>query len=332
MTSREPSIVDVARAAGVSKSTASRALLGGSVTEQTRRAVEAAADELGYVKNSNARAMRTRPTTIGVLVRAAQMSFYGELVAGLQAALEPAGHPLVVVPGLDSPAAQEEALRTLLSMRVSGLILASGRVPLRAAQAAARSVPVVFAGRSTRGAQITSVSDDPRGADALADLVAELGHTRVGVATVARSDSQTRHRRTSRMVTRLRSHGLEPVELPLGTPDRIDPGAVTELAGRASAIMLPNDPLLLQAWAALEAAGLRVPHDVSLTGYDGVGELASPALGLTTWRQDLGAMAKVSVDALLSRLADPDVGARHVVVRGSLQRGRTLSRATGARG
>lgn len=85
-------------------------------------------------------------------------------------------------------------------------------------------------------------------------------------------------------------------------------------------MVCPNDPVLMDVWETLHAWGLNIPEDVSLTGYDGVGQLASPVLGITTWRQPLSEMAAAAVGHLA---ALPDTPVTHRHFRGEYIRGRT---------
>lgn len=328
-TGRRPSILDVARESGLSKSAVSRALRGqGRVSEQSREKVRRAADELGYIFDARAQGLATDSSKVlGLLVRASQYSYYGELVIAVQSAAEAEGYGVVVVNGLGGTAGQAKALRQLISSRVDGIIVASGQLPIAELERFAQELPIVVAGRRTSSSWIGSVDGaDRRGAEQLADRVVQQGHRRVGVVTVPRKVSATRYARADAMLRRLAKHGISTVAIPLSQDQNSpEPAALREAAKNVTAIMSPNDPALISAWEILQTIGLRVPEDVSLTGYDGIGQLSSPVLGLTTWQQPLEKIGGSATGLLLEQLRNESP--RHVQLPGVFLEGRTLSTA-----
>src|SRR4051812_33979816 len=118
---RRPTIQDVARAAGTSPSTASRALSGnGYVAAQVRARVVAAADEIGYVPDINARALRNRTSrAVGVLISDLRNPFYANLAAGIEQRLRSAGYHVIVVNNDGEEEAEVEGARIFLAGRGS---------------------------------------------------------------------------------------------------------------------------------------------------------------------------------------------------------------------
>jgi len=329
MAARRVSIIDVARRAGVSKSTASRALLGqAAVAPRVRDAVVEAAAELGYVKDYRAHALKSaEATSIAMFVRAVRLSFYGELVAAIQSHIEAAGYQLTVTTAPSDAATEPAAIERMMGLRPAGVIFASGRVSNEVIASAARSVPVVLVGRRVRIPNVGSVVDDGAGVRELARQVVAHGHRDVAVVMPTRARSATLHHRAHRMRDALRALGVEPRLVPFapGT-DRADPDALAEAASHATAIMCPNDPVVLTTWEQLADLGRRVPDDISLTGYDGIGQLASPVIGLTTWQQPVAQIGLAAAEQLLDRVADPRSAPRHTQLAGSLLPGKTLTR------
>jgi LacI family transcriptional regulator, asc operon repressor len=318
------SIVDVAAAAGVSKSAASRALLGQSgVTDGVRAHVAEVAVSLGYVKDYRAYALKSADVrTIAIYVRSVQLSFYGELIAEIQKMLELKEYRLAIMTGGRDA---RNVWDSVMSFRPSGVIIASGRVDLGRLEASA-TVPVVLAGPRTESTKLSSVSDDGRGIVALVELALESGHHHIGVLDVPRHRSTTLGDRSALMRRELIARGIEPVMIPAADwGDEPDPEALRAVVNRVTTIMCPNDPSLVRTWELLDSWGISVPGDVSLTGYDGLGHLASPVLGLTTWRQPVSEIGRVAVEEVITRISDQSAQVRHIELRGSLLRGRSLT-------
>ena len=140
-----PTIHDVAALAGVSKSVVSRALAGAyGVAPSTTQRVKRAALDLGYVANANARGMSAHRThTLGVFVRDASTPFYGHLLTAFQLQAAARGYRVVTATGAGSFPVSEErrALETLVSLRVEGLIVCSGALPIADVLPFARRIP-----------------------------------------------------------------------------------------------------------------------------------------------------------------------------------------------
>lgn len=323
MTDSAVSILDVAAAAGVSKSTASRALLGGNdVSKTTRAHVQKIADEIGYVKDFHAHALKSGVShTVAIYVRSVQLGYYGELIAAVQSRLETAGYRLAVTSA--SPT-DDRPLDTLLSLRPAAAIVASGRVPLTRFESY-RKIPIMLAGSAASAGPLSSVSDDGVGCEALAAEVAARGHRRVAVVDVPVSRSRTLGPRSQRMRDAL--HALDVTVTTIATTETGDIPVDDDLrraADEVTAIMCPNDPILIHVWNRLTEWGLHVPGNMSLTGYDGAGLLAAPAIGLTTWEQPLAQVGEHAATELLRRLRNPDSIPQHIALTGRLITGRTL--------
>ncbi|MGF7121195.1 LacI family DNA-binding transcriptional regulator [Rhodococcus sp. TAF43] len=318
-------IADVAAAAGVSKSAASRALLAQpGVSDDARQHVEAVAARLGYIKDVRAQALKAKNTKIiGVFVRSVRLSFYGEMIAHLQEHLEEAGFSLAV--GTASAGTTPgDVLAGLLGLRPEALVIASGRMPEAQIVPVAQRLPTVLMGRASTSPSIGSVCDDGRGAEVLAGLIAHAGHRAVGVLHVAAEHSTTLHQRSTRMQRALTEAGIDTVAIPRAAAgDHPEPDILARCLDDVSVIMCPNDPTLLSTWEQLTALGVRVPDDIALTGYDGIGQLASPVLGLTTWRQPIEQITAATARQVLRRLTG-DSPPERIELPGDLIRGRTL--------
>lgn len=328
---RNPTIIDVARAAGVSKSVVSRVFTGqGSVGTRTRERVLAAAAELGYVVNATARAMVARRTyTVGVFVRDAATPFYGHLLTAMQERASHHGYRVVTATGSGRFELAEErhALETLVQLQVEGLVVCSGLLPASDVATFAARIPTVVAGRPETHADVTSVfCDEDAGGAGLADHVADLGHHRVAVIGLPPGRSLTMAPRTAAMARRLRERGVEVVEVAGGLVDEV-PRLVPEIRAHPSvtAVMAPSDLHAVRLLEALAVAGVAAPGELSVTGYDGVGPLRTPLIGLTTWRQPVAEIGAHAVDAVVGLLDTDTVPPHHRSLAGELVVGRTAA-------
>lgn len=319
-------LADVAQAAGVSMATASRALLDQPrISAATRARVQQAANELGYVKDLRASNLKSGSNrAVGLIVRGAQLSYYGELIVAAQSHLARSGYSLIVANGMDQPDEHLAAMHDLKTMRVIGAIVSSGQVPTNDVEALATQMPVVVVGRGLRSPTVSSVAGDRSAVPRLVDAVCTAGHRRVGVLTVARTTSLTRSVRAVAMARELARRGVEVRQIPTGS-DGVVPLAdsLAEAVTKVTAIMCPNDPALIATWELLAEQGLKVPEDISLTGFDGIGQLSSPVLGLTTWVQDVGALGVAAARIMVAQLQTPGK-AVHTRIAGHFVAGRTL--------
>ena len=329
----QPSLTDVAQRADVSVSTASRALLGQTgVSLLTKRRVVAAAHALGYIKDVRAQALRSLPSpTIGLHVRSVRLSHYGELIAALQSGFADHGFALTVAAAWDDADDGAAAFRALAGTRPMGLIVASGRLPVSVVEHHSRILPVVMIGQGVDSRSLGVVSDDEVGIESLAQLLYDRGHRAVGVFALDETHSRSLTARAQRIRHTLAMRGMARVEIAMhaGSDVPID-RSLREAARTATAIMCPSDAMLVAAWESLAATGVRVPEDVSLTGYDGVGQLTSPVLGITSWRQPTETIAQAVVTQMVDRIHQ-GVDSRHERFRGTLVPGRTVAAARATR-
>jgi DNA-binding LacI/PurR family transcriptional regulator len=329
---KAPTILDVAVEAGVSKSAVSRALLGrGEVSDATRERVQDAAAKLGYVANGMARALvSARTHTIGAVLRDLKRPFYGELLAGMQISAEARGYQVLTMTSageLDLPDALR-TLRSLLSFQVDGLVIASAQLAAEDIVPFVDRTPTVVSGRAETASGITSVfSDEAYGGRIMADRIASLGHEHIAVVVVDRSYSWSQHARGAAMVRRITDLGLTVDEWNVANDAGVGAAAAKKLPGSgATAVMCPTDASAVDVLEVLRSRGLSAPEDIAVTGYDAIGALAAPYLGLTTYRVPVIEMGRASVDLLIDKIEGKISGDRSVALRGSLVEGRTAGR------
>lgn len=326
---RAPTILDVALEAGVSKSAVSRALLGqGEVSESVRGRVEGVAARLGYVANAMARGLvSSRTRTIGAVLRDLTRPFYGELYAGMQLSAERRGYQVITVTSAREleVAGALRTLKSLISLQVDGLVIASARLPSEEIVPFIDRVPIVVAGRAETSPGITSVfSDDELGGRRVARHVLELGHTRIAVLLVDRAYSLSQHERGEAMVKQIHKAGCTPLVWNL----RMDADTSNTVTARiddadVSAIMCPTDAAAVDVLEVLRLRGRFAPEDVAVTGYDGIGPLAAPFFGLTTWRVPVKEIGRMSMNLLVDRIEGKTREDRLLPLKGRLITGRT---------
>ena len=330
--SGRPTIFDVARVSGVSYSTVSRVVNGlPNIRPETRRRVEAAMAELGYVAHLSARALATgRSNQIGLLVQQLEDFFFLGIVAGVDRAVMAAGYDLLLCTTHDRREKETAYVARLTHGMVDGLLVLMPRsLPDYLDGLLASRTPFVLIDydEGAPGCDVVNAANRDGAHAAVAHLVA-LGHRRIAIVTGAPETGST-HERVAGWRDALLQTGLP-------APDALQvPGDFEEVRGCQAAhelLALPEPPSAIfasndrAAFGVLRAArerGLRVPDDLSVVGFDDEPAAAHTGPGLTTVRQPLREMGTVGVERLLARMRHPDAPAELVllptelVVRGS---------------
>lgn len=306
------SIGDVAREAGVSVATVSRALRGlPNVAPTTRERVEAAAARLHYVADPHAARLATRRSaTVGVVVPALGRWYYAQLFAAIEAVLDAAGYDVLPYTVADRDARTRFLTTLPFRKRVDALIVVdtSFADPAWARVREAVGTVVTVGAPHADGVALT-IDDAGAARDATEHLLA-LGHVRVGVLAgddgVGGSGGAPARVRGYRDALAARSLPYRP-ELVVSCP----PGVAGGHAAMARLLALPEPPTAVFAtsdetaigglWAAREA-GRSVPRDLSVVGFDDH-DVAAP-LDLTTVRQDVQQQGEAAARAVLERLGD----------------------------
>ncbi|MDX6629358.1 MAG: LacI family transcriptional regulator [Gaiellales bacterium] len=309
---------DVAVAAGVSLSTASRALRGHSaVNDRTRRRVQSAAERLGYEPNRMASALRARTSPfIGIVVPDLTIPFFALVVKAAQDVLENAGFQVLVM-NTDRHAQQErEALRTLLAHRANGVLLATS-----GGYEDSHQLPLVFFANFEAAAPVARVALSNReGVALLVEHVLEHGHTRVAYVG-GQSNVTSGSERLAAFGETMRAAGMGD-SMRVRLSDSWSPAsaeaAVIDLLDDAeppTAIVAGGDTFALGAIKAIRGRGLRIPEDVALVSFqnpDRVGGVIEPPLTtLAAQERELGQHAASLLLHLLS-VSDHHAGATEV--------------------
>lgn len=272
--SARPTMRDVATSAGVDASTVSRALNPATrhkVSPETANRVLAAAEDLGYRMNTLARGLRlNRTMAVGMVIPDIANPFFPPIVRGAEDELARTGRTLIMMNTDDDPVREDKAIRQLIERQVDALILASSRLASKA-QRTAGGTPCVLVNREASSAVTPSVvPDDRRGVRLAVQHLTELGHSRI-VHVAAPQDTST---------GLVRRREFEDACLALGVPGKVyQAAAFTAEAGLAAAldalaatsptaILAANDLIAIGCLRAAREAGLRVPKELSIVGYD----------------------------------------------------------------
>ena len=320
MRARTPTMEDVAARAGVSRALVSivfRDRPGASPA--TRRRVRDVASQLGYVPDHRARLLsRSRTGVVGV-VFGLQHEFHGEIVEALYAAAGPLQYELVVS-GAAPSRAESVAIASLLSYRCEAVILVGSSLGPRALADLAARVPLVVMARKAGHAAADVVrTDDVAGGRLATRHLLDRGHRRIVYLDAKRASGSSERRLGYRRA--MRSSG-EPVRLlPGGTTEEDGIAAARQLLAEREAGQEPaptavfafNDRCALGLMTTLRAAGLHVPRDVSVVGYDDSRVARMPWVDLTTIRQDTSLLATQAVAMAAERIENLGP-ARDVVV------------------
>lgn len=320
-------IKDVAREAQVSVATVSRALNGHTnVTAQLRGRIEAVVDRLRYVPHGAARSLITRRTqTIGAILPDLYGEFFSELMRGMDAATRAHGLHLLVS---SSHGSADEATRALRALRgrVDGLLLMS---PHADADALVRDlpagVPTVLMNTRGRHRVLGTLSiDNYGGARAMVAHLVGVGHRRI--ATIAGPEGNfDAGERLRGFLDGLADAGIaaEPLVLRGDFSEKSghDAGAsIARMARRPEAVFAANDMMALGCLFAFNQAGIRVPADIALAGFDDIPMARYVSPPLTTMRVNIAELGERAARTLIAALAGDEAPTAEVSAPGLVVR------------
>ncbi|MGW0466694.1 LacI family DNA-binding transcriptional regulator [Streptomyces sp. NPDC003027] len=328
-------IKDVAREAGVSVGTVSNVInRPDRVSERTRRHVQDVIARLGYVRSESARQLRAgRSRILALLVLDMGNPFFVDLARGAERSARAAGLSVMVCNSDQSPEAEAEYLSLFAEQRVHGVLVTPADPSgdnLR--EFRRHGIPFVLVDRVAGGPSECSVSvDDVAGGALAVRHLVSLGHSSIAYVSGPPHLHQVRDRRTGAL-NALAEAGLPPHALHEIVADRLDVNAGRDAgarllgtARRPTAVFCANDLLALGVLQSMYAAGVKVPEDIALVGYDDIEFAAAAAVPLTSVRQPAATLGTLATELLLEEAGDTDAVHRHrqvvlqpeLVVRGS---------------
>lgn len=323
-----PTMLDVAREAGVSVATVSAFINNTArVSPATTGRIETAIRAVGYQRNALARSLKLgRTHTIGLTVPHITNPFFTEVVAVITQAFDQAGYAVMLFCTDENLSNQDEQIRLLLDRMVDGLIVA--RVGDDAAFGEivrTAKVPIVLIDRLCEGIDLDAVVlDNEAAVFEVIDYLTRLGHTRIGYIT-GETDIATMRERDAGYRAALASAGI-PFDPPLvrrGDFHEKDGYSAAmqlmTLPDRPTAIFSANNPMVVGAMKAIRDLGLRCPEDVSVACFDDFpfADVFQPQM--TTIRQPVEAIGEQAVAMLLDRInGSAPATPRRLTLRGRL--------------
>ncbi len=319
VTVRRPTLDDVAERAGFSRTLVSMTLRGlPGAGEETRQAILAAAESLGYVPHAAARNLASQSSrAIGVLLRDLHNAFFADVVDGLHASMRESGYHVLMASG-DELQLERSVLETFRSYRMDGAVLIGPEVREREIDAFGQSIPTVVVGRPVRTKSVdVIVSDDRKGAALAVEHLVELGHRDIAHLDGGTVPGGATARRAG-YVDAMRRHGLDRHVRIAGGGFTYAHGAdgVDELLRKRrppTAIFAANDLVALGAMQRLAELDLSTPGDVSIVGYDNSSIAAQRRVGLTSIDQPRFEIGTLAAALLRERFDGRHESARHLL-------------------
>jgi LacI family transcriptional regulator len=296
---------DVARRSGVSVGTVSNVLhRTAPVSEETRRRVLEAIDELGYRQNEVARALKRRATrTLGVVIPDALNPFHATVALQVERRAHRDGFAVLLAETENDPATESDQVRALVGRRVDGVIFpavtAGSTIP---SELLDRGIPVVVVSFEAADPRLGIVHVDEYAAmEQVVEHLAGLGHARIAFAHSGAHEEAVDNRPEA-LAAALRRRGLDPVPV----------------EDHPTAVCCTNDVIAMALMDRLERDGTPVPGAVSVVGFDDIPLAAHRRIDLTTVRQPAERMGATAAEMVLSAIAAGEHAGRRVVMPAEL--------------
>lgn len=332
-------IKDIAREADVSHSTVSRALNGSRlISEETIERVRKIAGDLGYLPSAAARTLKTnRSRALGVIIRNVDDPFFSEILQGIEEVAQGCGYSLFMAASQRDQEMERGIVRAMVERRVDGVIICSTTVSTeQSRQLASFGVPIVVVNNQAAEEYRYSIyHDDLDGSCQITRHLIKLGHRMIAYMGNANAGRSTLDRLAG-LQQELKTAGISiPAgyihEVPGGGPENGLAGLehFLKLPNRPTALVCYNDMLAMGVLQGLHSAGVRVPEDMSVTGFDNIFFSAYTNPPLTTFDQpkrSIGAEAARLVLGLLD-----DAGMENASPKIQMLKGRLQVRASTAR-
>jgi DNA-binding LacI/PurR family transcriptional regulator len=315
------SLKELAKISGVNVSTVSRALNNSNrVKLETKEQIKKLAIEYNYIPDDRARGLVGKNTfTVGIIIPEFINTFYAEIIEGLDSVLKKAGYTMLFGKSGFSFRNEMDYLKIFQSKRVEGIIACSvSQEFLNQARKIAKNIPLVLADTFTIDRDFDSVSiDNVFGVESVVEYLLKSGHKKIGFI----SDTIVSSVRLEAYKRALTMHDI-PVKdeyIQVGV-DRYEYGGyllmkeIICLKDRPTAVFAVTDNMAIGAIHAVKDAGLNVPNDISLVGFDDIMVSSYMDTPLTTVLQPKYEIGKTSAELLLQRIKGIEIGITKQVV------------------
>lgn len=315
---------DVARLAGVSTSTVSHVINNNRfVSEQVREKVDQAIRELNYAPSALARSLKIKQTrTIGMLLTASSNPFYSEVVRGVENSCYERGYSLILCNTEGDEERMNRSLETLMQKRVDGLLMMCTETHLPSAEILNRypSVPMVMMDWAPFEGRGDIIQDNALlGGELATQHLIDRGYTRI--ACIAGPQDKTPARlRLEGFHKAMAKSGLSVPPVYVVDGDFEFQGGfnamnqLLTLDTLPEAIFTSNDAMAVGVYHALFQAGLRVPQDIAVMGYDNIELARYLTPPLSTIHQPKDELGELAIDTLIHRMSDPDASQQTLVL------------------
>ncbi|PSN07371.1 ribose operon transcriptional repressor RbsR [Siccibacter turicensis] len=308
---------DVARLAGVSTSTVSHVINNDRfVSDAIREKVEAAVNSLNYAPSAVARSLKLNQTrTIGMLLTASSNPFYSELVRGVERSCFERGYSLVLCNTEGDEQRMNRNLEMLLQKRVDGLLLLCTETHQPSAELIRRypNIPTVMMDWAPLDGQCDLIQDNSLlGGDIATQHLIDKGYTRIACIT-GPLDKTPARLRLEGFRTAMKRAGLPvPAEYEITADFEFAGGframeSVLTLKERPQAVFIGNDAMAVGAYQALWHAGVAIPNDMAIVGYDDIELARYMTPPLTTIHQPKDELGELAIDVLIHRMSQPEL-------------------------
>ena len=329
-------IKDVAKVAGVSYSTVSRALSGSrEISDATREKILAVCREMNYTANTVARAMVMKSTMLlGLIVTDINNPFMSELAYHIDRQTRTRGYNIVLANSSKDPDQEREAFELMLGHQVDGIIFCpSGPGSYNMLKDYIDRVPTVFLGENLRDIPQSYVSvDNFRGAELGTEYLYGLGHRKI-LYFGRRRGSTTHQLRAEGYASACKNLGLTPQYFNNTFPAtsikngyQLAKQLFAQTGNDFTAIFASTDTNALGIMQAAEELGIRIPEDLSLLGFDNIRDASLPRIHLTTVEQPFKMLASVAVDCLLDKIGNDQAGYSHRILYPALKERSTAAK------
>jgi LacI family transcriptional regulator len=326
-TDRKVNTIDVARLAGLSRTTVSYVLNNRedvSIPQTTRDRVHRAASQLGYRRNVIARSLVSGKTrTIGVIVPALELSTTADIINGMEGICTSRQYRMLLAYSHNDPEIEVEQARFLLEYRVDGIVCVVGYkslagTPHWAAEVVKEKLPCVVVDSSVAGVRVDYVvGNDRNGAMFAVSHLIGLGHRRIAHLSAGTRSAPACERRegyrSALLAARL------PIDERLIVGDSFEPDAAAQamsellqLSEPPTAVFAADDNMAAAAMEVLRRRGKRVPEDVAIVGFNDIA--LAPHLRLTTVRLSAQERGRIAIERLFARMNNPNLPIEGLVV------------------
>jgi len=325
-------IKDIAKRTGVSHSTVSRALRGDPlISDETAQRIQQAAVDMAYLPSAAARSLKTnRSQVLGVIVTSIDDPFFSEIVFGIEEAAQQAGYSLFIAAPQHDPAREEKIVQAMMEHRTDGIIICSSSFSSdQGRQLLENGFPIVVVNhQGVENFHYSIYHDDVDGSRQLTRHLIRQGHRHIAYLGNSLS-GRTNLDRLDGFQLEMQAAGLTIPSLYIhnvaGNGPEFGLAGVNHLLGLLqppSAVVCFNDMLAIGALKGCQLAGLNVPDDISITGFDNITFSAYTNPPLTTFdqpKQSIGSeAARLLLDLLNSENGNGSFEPKEIILKGRL--------------